>query len=262
MEYPNYLDLDYLRTLENQPTFFGLGFVQLKVDDQQRLHFWHPETRTPDYDEEWHDHRYSFSSQVLVGSLTNEIAYGEMNKKGDHEVWEVCCKGNGAERVGSGNIHYQTRMVTEVGQVYFLDRDAMHKSHSEKAMTMQTRHLKNQKLKARIMTKEYNSPNPFDLSMPVSRIWDIIDDVIGKPGYHIRDIERGVLGDVSKIREEMDELLDAVKQDARVMELVEMSDMLGAMEAFLDKRHTGYTIVDLLKMKDITKRAFVNGRRT
>lgn len=82
------------------------------------------------------------------------------------------------------------------------------------------------------------------------------------PGYHLVAIPRGVLGELSKIREELDELEDAMAQGSRVMAAVELSDMMGAVQAFMDRHLPGTTIEDLLKFSAITKRAFQNGRRT
>lgn len=83
-----------------------------------------------------------------------------------------------------------------------------------------------------------------------------------KPGYHLRDIPKGVLGEVSKIREELEELEDAWDQDVKILQLVELSDLLGAVTAFLEKHHPGTQICDLLDMRDVTRRAFENGHRT
>ena len=82
-----------------------------------------------------------------------------------------------------------------------------------------------------------------------------------KPGYHVRVIHKGVLGDPSKIIEELEEFRDALDQGAILMALVELSDMIGATEAYLAKHHPSITLDDLRTMSDITKRAFVNGRR-
>lgn len=49
------------------------------------------------------------------------------------------------------------------------------------------------------------------------------------PGYHINIIEKGVLGEFSKIKEEYLECMDAFEQFCVIMALVEMSDLLGAM---------------------------------
>lgn len=51
-----YLDIDYLKSLENKPYYFGLGFIQLKINKSQRIHFWHSELIKTAGDEEIHDH--------------------------------------------------------------------------------------------------------------------------------------------------------------------------------------------------------------
>ena len=82
-----------------------------------------------------------------------------------------------------------------------------------------------------------------------------------KPGYHTREIKRGVLGTSSKIREELEELEDAEDQGVKVMALVELSDMIGAIDSYLDHNFADVTLQDLIKMHEVTKRAFVNGHR-
>jgi phosphoribosyl-ATP pyrophosphohydrolase len=57
------------------------------------------------------------------------------------------------------------------------------------------------------------------------------------PGYHTRPIEKGVLGEPSKIMEEAMEFIDACAQGVKVMALVELSDMMGAVQAYLAKHH-------------------------
>ncbi len=57
------------------------------------------------------------------------------------------------------------------------------------------------------------------------------------PGYHITLIPKGVLGDFSKIEEEFEEFKDAHAQQCAIMELVELSDMLGAIFAYTSKYH-------------------------
>lgn len=82
------------------------------------------------------------------------------------------------------------------------------------------------------------------------------------PGYHIKKPEKGVYGEFSKIKEELQELEDALSQGAKIMALHELSDMIGAMKAFLEKYYDGFSLDDLEKMSDITQRAFLNGERT
>lgn len=79
-------------------------------------------------------------------------------------------------------------------------------------------------------------------------------------GYHKVAILRGEFGEFSKIQEEFEELEDAVGQNNPVMALCEMSDLIGAIEAFALKWNV--TLADLIEMKEATGRAFTDGTRT
>jgi len=79
------------------------------------------------------------------------------------------------------------------------------------------------------------------------------------PGYHISHINKGILGEISKIQEELDELKDAHEQNSKVMIGVELSDLYGAIEKYAGIK--GFTMEELRKFSDITKRAFNSGRR-
>jgi N-acyl-D-aspartate/D-glutamate deacylase len=80
-------------------------------------------------------------------------------------------------------------------------------------------------------------------------------------GYHLASITRGVFGDDSKIYEEIDEFVDALDQGVAIMALVELSDVIGAIEGWLAKHHPSITLADLAKMAAVTNRAFENGSR-
>lgn len=81
------------------------------------------------------------------------------------------------------------------------------------------------------------------------------------PGYHLAKITKGALGELSKIQEELDELKDAETQGIKIMQLVEASDLLGALEKWLEVKHPGTTLKDLIDMHNVTRRAFESGER-
>lgn len=81
-----------------------------------------------------------------------------------------------------------------------------------------------------------------------------------KIGYHIHNIKKGEIGELSKIEEELAELQDALYQESKIMALVELSDLYGAIELFTEK-HFNMKMEDLAKMSKITQRAFKNGHR-
>lgn len=78
-------------------------------------------------------------------------------------------------------------------------------------------------------------------------------------GYHLTEITKGVLGELSKIQEELDELKDAENQNSKVMIGCELSDLYGAIEAYAEKYNLSMN--DLANMSEITKRAFAQGER-
>lgn len=82
-----------------------------------------------------------------------------------------------------------------------------------------------------------------------------------KVGYHIDNIMPGIYGEINKIEEEVNELKDARSQGCKIMELVELSDIIGAIEGYLEKAHPAITIYDLITMSKITRRAFLSGER-
>lgn len=82
---------------------------------------------------------------------------------------------------------------------------------------------------------------------------------LNKPGYHLAHIPKGIYGAPSKILEEAQELMDAHEQGCKIMEMVELSDLYGAIETYA--KELGLTMDDLATMSTITKRAFRNGHR-
>jgi hypothetical protein len=79
-------------------------------------------------------------------------------------------------------------------------------------------------------------------------------------GYHKRKIEKGTLGEHTKIVEEFNEWNDALDQGNVVMELIELSDLLGAIEAYTKKNHN-IDLPDLIRMTRATQSAFEDGSR-
>lgn len=78
-------------------------------------------------------------------------------------------------------------------------------------------------------------------------------------GYHIKRIDKGILGEFSKIREEFEELSDAVDQNDKLLISCELSDLLGAIEEYA--KQFNLSIDDLKKFSDKTKAAFKEGKR-
>jgi hypothetical protein len=78
-------------------------------------------------------------------------------------------------------------------------------------------------------------------------------------GYHTKEIQKGILGKSSKIKEELYELFDAEEQGVKILAHCELADIYGALEACAESY--GLTMEDLRKMLELTKSAFKEGSR-
>lgn len=79
-------------------------------------------------------------------------------------------------------------------------------------------------------------------------------------GYHVREIQKGTLGEFSKIVEEYTELLDAHEQNAKVLEICELTDLIGAIRYYAGNKFN-LSLEDLIKFSMQTEKAFKNGKR-
>lgn len=133
-----WLDVNRLRASGAHPHYFGLGFIQLKVEKDQRLHFWVPHwPAIPGSATELHDHRYDFISTVLKGSVEQEVFSATPTQpepfKGCMELVEVDCKPG---REGAPEIQGYVRANllvahrVEAGQQYRLGNEAFHRAWS------------------------------------------------------------------------------------------------------------------------------------
>ena len=131
------LDVAALRARGVTAHYFGLGFIQIKLDATWRMHVWVPEWPTiPGAESELHDHRYDFESQVLAGALHHEVfAAGPLRdvaEAGDFERLQVSCQpGQSEDPIPVGHvrpIHLDSFTVV-AGEHYFLSTDVFHRSH-------------------------------------------------------------------------------------------------------------------------------------
>ena len=82
---------------------------------------------------------------------------------------------------------------------------------------------------------------------------------IQNKGYHLVNIPKGEIGKISKIEEELNELKDADSQKSKIMIMIELSDLYGAIEEYCNTQNI--TMEDIKVFSNITKRAFKNGHR-
>lgn len=79
-------------------------------------------------------------------------------------------------------------------------------------------------------------------------------------GYHKNKIPKGKLGDASKIREEYLEWKDANEQGDPILELCELSDLVGAIKHYCIDKHN-ISLMEVIQFNNKTEQAFKDGTR-
>lgn len=178
------MNIKSLKEIGN-PHYFGLGFIQLKINVEERLHFYHPEIMPILDQEEIHDHRYSFESTVIKGSLKNELFIFDKieNEKAKYGLFEVSCKKEDAghePRFLSGVKPIEiTTFTCGHDQKYSLSHRAFHRiEYFEPTIT----HLKRGNIikdYANVI-KEKDAPAvcPFSKVMTQDELWEIIEGIL------------------------------------------------------------------------------------
>lgn len=268
------ITIDELRRSGTEPEFFQpIGVFQLKIDDHVRYHFYHPDWPAKGANE-FHNHRYSFTSEILAGCLKQEIFSVVPDEDGDFQCMSVTCK-KGSDVLDMHNVSlFPIGSQTFVaGSSYFTEAHTFHiVKPAGPTITRVKRNIAQMRERAEIILPRGSMWScPFGgAGVHVGVCWEVIEEClkwqgmppsVGKAGYHIADIPKGELGEPSKIVEEALELRDAHNQGSSIMSAVELSDLHGAITAYKNRYHPHLTFYEIEKMCQITERAFTNGRR-
>lgn len=85
------LDVDFLRENNTRMYYFGLGFIQVVLNQQERVHFY--STHLPVFNDEIHNHRYNFTSEILKGRFL-DFRYQLITGDSHILINESCNKNN------------------------------------------------------------------------------------------------------------------------------------------------------------------------
>ncbi len=105
----------------------GLGFLQLILGGEQRMHVWHPELPRRDCYQHSaiHNHRFAFTSRVLKGTQINVRADIEIVKEGTHQL--ISHNGPRSEKggrlsypVAECDVHCRQEERYQPGDEYFM----------------------------------------------------------------------------------------------------------------------------------------------
>ena len=122
------LDIDHLRSFEVDPAYFGLGFIQLKIKRNGRVHFYHKDL--PVIADEPHNHRYGFISYIMQGRFEQELYQFTPGEFGDHYMDFEDCNPDLPEGPSPqpvlGSLEEIFHAEYQAGDYYRIEKDTLH----------------------------------------------------------------------------------------------------------------------------------------
>lgn len=177
-----YLDINYLKKHCTKIHAFGLGFIQIKLGDINRVHIYCKEAGLTTQEEEIHNHRYNFTSLVLKGEIENKIYEVKPDPQGLFQQLNEACNPDVPKDMESLLVtepKLVSRFVTAKGSEYFLDKDTFHRVQAtEGTITVLTRGLV-VKAQAQIVSPlNQKLTCPFSVNLPENKLWLLVEEKI------------------------------------------------------------------------------------
>lgn len=177
------ITLEDLKKRAKKIHYFGLGFIQIKLNNHERVHFY-TTTLPPIVDmEEVHDHRYDFYSFVLSGMYHHELF--EIQEGTTHLLTEETCVDPNVADVQQSNTQEKTTprpcSITKTGEVwmkegshYFIEKNVLHRVNTENAITFLIRETPTKGRARVVCRKETKKVCPFRDTLSEELLWDIV----------------------------------------------------------------------------------------
>lgn len=174
------LDIEWLKANHKMIHYFGLGFIQIKLNDEYRVHFYTDKLPSIMPEEDVHNHRYGFQSWILKGQLTQKLY--EVTIGTDYIKEKESCK-EGVEVDEPGDlvsikcIDTKTFSVNEGYTISHLD---FHKVIGKDCITLVSRGNIEKELAEVIRHVDNEKVCPFSKKIPESELWAIVEEMLNE----------------------------------------------------------------------------------
>lgn len=178
----NYTDLT-LKWLQQNSTlihYFGLGFIQVKINSTHRIHFYTEQLPPITADEDVHNHRYDFHSSIIFGEFVQEIF--QVIDGSTHVLEEESCKEDvhTSSTPQKCSIERLSLQTFSSGSSYHISHHTFHRVRAQNAITFLTRG-DIAKENARVIRPVGTSKIcPFGKKIPEAELWSIVGTMLTK----------------------------------------------------------------------------------
>lgn len=170
--------IEYLKDNNTGIYYFGLGFIQVKIGDDVRYNFYHPEL-TPCFvkGEEIHTHPYDFESHILKGCLEEFLYNVTPTGDGDWEMCSIDCKGTNT-KLFPCNVDIDNLLFHIQGQSYERSYATLHSVVANvPTVTKLTKKLRYGKAFA-LMPNGKDCCSPFISYESEERCWEVVEEIL------------------------------------------------------------------------------------
>jgi hypothetical protein len=176
-----FFDIGWLRRNYQMVHYFGLGFIQLKLNDAERLHFYTDKIPKTVEEEEVHNHRYNFVSSILLGEFTQQIFEVDLNAaEKPYVLTQESC--NADNKLDFPKVECDIKQVFSkcyvIGESYYIDHNTFHKVSSISAITHVRRSGYKKQYADVIYKKDQAIVCPFSVKMTPNELFEIIETII------------------------------------------------------------------------------------
>lgn len=180
MNNKKYLDIIFLKNNHTMIHAFGLGFIQIKLTDNIRIHFYSNKVTLTPSDEEVHNHRYNFKSTVLKGNLVNKIYSVSKEKNGNFILENESCNPNVDKKNHNKSLVSKPKLITQFstskGESYYIDKDTY---HQVKALDGTVTLLEREPIEKEFAQIVYEKKIcPFSVNLNEKVLWEIVEEII------------------------------------------------------------------------------------
>jgi hypothetical protein len=172
------IDLGWLQDNHKLIHYFGLGFIQLKINDQYRLHFYTGQLPGITSKEDIHNHRYDFESKILHGTLTQEIF--ERTRGKTHTLRQESCNEEPAKETKGKLCSFRLAGIQTLskGSSYFISHETFHRIHSINAITLLKRTPQLKEFADVISPVNSKIVCPFQLKVDEPKLWLLVEEML------------------------------------------------------------------------------------
>lgn len=170
------IKLDQLRKNHSRLYYFGLGFIQLKIDETYRLHFYSPEL--PSINEDIHNHRYHFTSKILKGTITN--SYFAIGSGDSHLKYNESCNPEiKAPRIEEPcKADLVSIQTYQAGESYRITDDIFHTVKASDCITLLKRNSYTREFAQIVIPVGVQPVCPFSKKVDEEALWEIMGNML------------------------------------------------------------------------------------